>query len=205
MLSHCSQHKRDIKPEQKPIYLACKHLQTAPRLGTLNALAIVVKRKDTELSVRVIKTLLVTILALVLPVVAGCRSCEGGACAIVTCEAGKTFSKSESAVVTTTVLQTLLEAKTPPVLLDARSGKYDDGRRIPGAQSLNAKSSAAEVAKVVETKDTLVVTYCSNLKCQASPRLADHLRKLGYKSVLEYSEGIAGWTEAGNRVKEAQK
>ena len=181
------------------------HLRDTAPLGMQLALAIAVKTKDTELSVRVIKTLLVAVLALVLPVVAGCRSCEGGACAIVASETGKAFSTSEPAVVKTAALQALLTANAPLVLLDARSGKYDDGRRIPGARSLNDKSSAEEIAKVVKTKDTLIVTYCSNLQCQASPRLAKHLRGLGYKSVLEYSEGIAGWTEAGNRVKEAQK
>jgi len=49
-------------------------------------------------------------------------------------------------------------------------------------------------------KDALIVTYCSNLKCPASSRLARRLRELGYTSVLEYPYGIEGWTKAGHEV-----
>ncbi len=86
------------------------------------------------------------------------------------------------------------------IILDARSGKYDDGYRIPGAQSLNSQSSAEEIAKVIPNKDTLVVTYCSNLQCPAGKALAVHLKKLGYTNVLEYPEGIAGWRAGGGDV-----
>ena len=44
------------------------------------------------------------------------------------------------------------------------------------------------------------MTYCSNLKCPASSRLARRLRELGYTSVLEYPYGIEGWTKAGHEV-----
>ena len=169
------------------------------------ALCISMKRKDTKSKLSITNSLLITILALALPVVAGCKSCEGGACAIVASETGKALSETQPAVLTTAVLHTLLEADTPLVLLDARSGKYDDGRRIPGARSLNDKSSAEEIAKTLQTKDTLVVTYCSNTKCPASGHLAEHLRTLGYRNVLEYSEGIAGWTDAGYKVKEVAR
>ncbi len=164
------------------------------------------KRETNKTRQRVLRTTLLAILALVLPVVAGCRSCEGGgACAIATSEAGKTFSKTGPAVVSTATLSALLESGTPLILLDARSGKYDDGRRIPGARSLNAKSSAKEIAQVVKTKDTLVVTYCSNLKCPASGMLAERLLELGYGNVVEYSVGIAGWAEAGKTVVKEKK
>lgn len=86
------------------------------------------------------------------------------------------------------------------VILDARSGKYDDGTRIPGAKSLNDKSTAEEVAAVIPSKNSTVITYCSNLQCPASKRLADHLSKLGYTHVKEYPAGIAGWQEAGGSV-----
>ena len=89
------------------------------------------------------------------------------------------------------------------VILDARSGKYDDGRRIPGAKSLNAKSTPEEVAAVVGDKDAKIVTYCSGVKCPASSYLAKHLTKLGYKNVIEYPKGIAGWSEAGQKVEKA--
>lgn len=86
------------------------------------------------------------------------------------------------------------------ILLDARSGKYDDGTRIPGAKSLNNKSTAAEIAAVIPSKDALVITYCSNLQCPASAALAKHLKELGYTHVHEYPEGIAGWRAAGGKI-----
>ncbi len=98
------------------------------------------------------------------------------------------------------VLENLIESNIPMVLLDARSGKWDDKSRIPSAQSLNDKSTKEEVEKIIKNKDTLVVTYCSSLKCPASNRLYIHLKKLGYKNVLEYPFGIQGWLEAGNDI-----
>ena len=102
--------------------------------------------------------------------------------------------------INTTVLENLMESNVPMVLLDARSGKWDDKSRIPGAQSLNDKSSREEVEKIIKSKNILVVTYCSSLKCPASSKLYIHLKKLGYKNVLEYPFGIKEWLEVGNDI-----
>lgn len=106
--------------------------------------------------------------------------------------------------INTTVLENLLESNLPMVLLDARTGKWDDKTRIPGAQSLNDKSTKDEVEKVIKTKDTLVIVYCTNLKCPASNNLYIHLKKLGYKNVLGYPFGIERWLEAGNDIEMAE-
>ena len=88
--------------------------------------------------------------------------------------------------------------------LHRRSGKWDDKSRIPGARSLNDRSTKDEVEKVIKTKDTLVITYCANLKCPASKSLYIHLKKLGYKNVLEYPFGIESWLETGNDIEMAE-
>ncbi len=98
------------------------------------------------------------------------------------------------------VLENMIESNIPMVLVDARSGKWDDKSRIPGALSLNDKSTEDEVTGMIKSKDTLVVTYCSSLKCGASNKLYVHLKKLGYENVLEYPFGIKGWLEAGNDI-----
>jgi rhodanese-related sulfurtransferase len=113
-------------------------------------------------------------------------------------------AKHSPASINTPGLKTLLDSGVPLVLLDARSGKYDDKMRIPGAKSLNDKSTPAEIAKIVPNKESLVVTYCSNLQCPASHKLFKHLKSLGYSNVIEYPEGIQGWKEAGNQVKPAK-
>ena len=108
--------------------------------------------------------------------------------------------KGDGAVLSTAALKILLDSQTDLILLDARSGKYDDGKRIPGAKSLNEGSSAKEIEKVIPSKESLVVTYCGGLQCPASSKLHKHLTKLGYVNVLEYPEGIKGWVEAKNAV-----
>jgi len=91
------------------------------------------------------------------------------------------------------------------IILDARTGTNDDGKRIPGAKSLSPTSSAEEVSKHFPNKASSIVTYCANLKCPASAALAKHLRALGYKDVKEYPEGIQGWIAAGYPVESAVK
>lgn len=110
--------------------------------------------------------------------------------------------KAGEGTLSTAALKILLDSKTDLTLLDARSGKYDDGKRIPGARSLNADSDAKEIAKVIPSKESLVVTYCGSLQCPASSKLHKHLTGLGYRHVLEYPEGIKGWVEAKNPVED---
>jgi rhodanese-related sulfurtransferase len=112
--------------------------------------------------------------------------------------------KHSAATLNTPALKTLMDSGMDMIILDARSGKFDDGMRIPGAKSLNAESSPEEIAKIVPDKDKLVVTYCANLQCPASDMLYKHLKSLGYSNVIEYPEGIQGWKEAGHQVKPAK-
>ena len=58
----------------------------------------------------------------------------------------KAGARTEAAHIHTDVLRTLIKARTPMVILDARTGKYDDGRRIPGAKSLSPTAKPEEVA-----------------------------------------------------------
>ena len=71
--------------------------------------------------------------------------------------------------------------------------------------SIQSDHIAEEIAKVVKDKASLVVTYCANLKCPASHKLAEHLGKLGYTNVVEYPYGIEGWATAGNAVETVKK
>ncbi len=102
-------------------------------------------------------------------------------------------------------LKALMTAKTPLVLVDARTPKWDDGRRIPGALYVPADSDDAAIAKALPDKNAMIVAYCSNLKCPASKMLAEKLVKSGYKNVVKYPDGLEGWIAAGNAVTEARK
>lgn len=136
-------------------------------------------------------------------------ACGAGGCAVkakTSAEAGGACVAAavKSGAVDTAGVAALLKAKTPVVVLDARAGKYDDGKRIPGAKSLNASSADDEVAKLLPDKNALVVTYCAGLTCPASHKLAEKLKKSGYVNVLEYAEGMEGWLKAGNAVETAK-
>ena len=111
----------------------------------------------------------------------------------------KLVSAKPAGHIDTAGLATLVRAKVPVVILDARS-KVD--KVIPGATVLTAKSTKEQVEKAVPEKDSLVVAYCANLKCPASKHLAKHLRSLGYTNVLVYPEGIEGWIKAGHPVED---
>ncbi|HNV70594.1 MAG TPA: rhodanese-like domain-containing protein [Candidatus Ozemobacteraceae bacterium] len=102
-------------------------------------------------------------------------------------------------------LSKLIADKVPVVILDARSGKWDDGKRIPGAKQLTDTATPEEVAKLVPAKDAKVVTYCSNLKCPASLHLAEHLKKLGYTNVVKYPGGLEDWLKSGKEVVSEKK
>jgi rhodanese-related sulfurtransferase len=135
---------------------------------------------------------------------AGCGSCGKGESASA-CErkAACEHKAADVPKVDTAGLKELLAKGEAVTVLDARSGKWDDGNRIAGAKALNAETPDEEVTKALPDKDAKIVTYCGGLKCPASSALADKLTKLGYKNVTEYPEGIEGWVKDGNEVKKA--
>ena len=138
--------------------------------------------------------------------VALAEDCASGVCSLkMKADATCCPVAAKEAVVNTGGLATLIQSKVPLKIFDARSGKYDDGQRIPGAQQLSADADEAVIAKAIPDKNALVVTYCAGLKCPASKALADRLKKLGYSNVIEYPQGIAGWLEAGKAVENEKK
>lgn len=153
---------------------------------------------------------------------AGCGDCGGhkgegkhkhaGDCKGDTCEVNQQRArekethdqgKHEFPTIDTAALKVLLATNDDLVLLDARSGKYDDGQRLPGAGQMSPNSQTKEMKKAIPAKDSLIVTYCSNVKCPASLHLARALKKHGYTNVIKYPAGIEGWMAAGNQVEKA--
>jgi rhodanese-related sulfurtransferase len=101
------------------------------------------------------------------------------------------------AVIDTAVLAVLVRSGIQMVLLDARG---EGGKKIPSSKSLEVKSTASEVEEIAGAKDSLVVTYCTDLHCPASRAMYKHLKDLGYENVLEYQDGVEGWEAAGYPV-----
>jgi len=117
----------------------------------------------------------------------------------------KCTSAAPLAKINTPALKALITSGVKLTLVDARVGKNDDGRRIPNAINLGPEATVSEIEGVLPSKEALIVTYCANLKCPASRLLATRLTGLGYKSVMEYPEGIEGWVAQGNLVTQNPK
>ena len=116
-------------------------------------------------------------------------------------KAGKPLGEAE---INAAGLKVLMGSGARVSVFDARTGKYDDGRRIPGAGNLSPMARPAELTRHIPSKNQLVVTYCTNLKCPASRMLAKNLKKLGYTNVIEYPHGIEGWASAGYPVQKVK-
>ncbi len=111
----------------------------------------------------------------------------------------------DDAHLTTDALAILVEARVPMVLLDARTAKYDEGKRIAHAKRLPPDATADEAAEAIGSKRHLVVTYCGGETCPLSKKLASQLREYGYEHVLEYPAGMEGWRMAGHAVTDTAK
>ena len=162
------------------------------------------------------------VMAVVVAVLGCCSMCkrhgEGGKCAA--CGMSKTMTCPQCgmdkehckcakmampmAEINTPALKALVDSGVSLTLVDARTGKYDDGRRIPNALNLGPDAKDEEIAGMLKAKDALIVSYCANLKCPASRELAKKLTAMGYTHVLEYPQGIEGWSKAGNPVTQAK-
>jgi rhodanese-related sulfurtransferase len=140
-----------------------------------------------------------------------CCGCSAKAACSAT--AGTTAAKAEAdhghahgyKTVDTGGLKKLLDSGEQVVVVDARSGKWDDGRRIGNASQLAANASKRAIKKALPDKDAQIVAYCTSPKCPASKQLAERLVEMGYKNVVKYPDGIDGWAAAGNPVNETKQ
>ena len=105
------------------------------------------------------------------------------------------------------------------VILNALSLKYYIKNRIPNSYSLpytllkelenkdiihyikSLVSNYPRLHKLVKEKkldilDIPIITYCYDETCDASKQLVEHLIKIGFKNIKEYSYGIMGWEKS---------
>lgn len=109
-------------------------------------------------------------------------------------------ANAEVGKIDTNTLKTILQSGVAFTLLDARAPKWDDGQRIPGAQSLTNEDPVQNFQTIIPKKHSLIIVYCSHLQCGASDRLIKRLKELGYSNILKYPEGIAEWINKGNAI-----
>ena len=118
------------------------------------------------------------------------------------CSVCSAKSVSVNEIKTDELAKLIAEKPGKYTLLDARSGKYYDGKVIQTAKHLGSDSSDAEIAAALPDKKAEIITYCAGVKCPASKILAEKLRKLGYSNVKEYTDGLEAWNAAGKKTVE---
>ncbi|MFO7899706.1 MAG: rhodanese-like domain-containing protein [Planctomycetota bacterium] len=97
------------------------------------------------------------------------------------------------ASVDTPALAILTRSCDRVVLLDTREPS-EGMETIPGARPLAPDCSESDAEAAIGSKEAPVVTFCTNIHCPLSMQLDRRLREPGYENVLEYQEGVDGWT-----------
>lgn len=101
--------------------------------------------------------------------------------------------------ITTEELEDMKENDEEFVLLDVLGEDHFADGHIPDAVNIPLDRLAHEVIDRFE-KDERIVVYCKDIDCEASPKAAEKLEKLGFENVLDYEVGLEGWKESGNEV-----
>lgn len=74
---------------------------------------------------------------------------------------------------------------------------------LPGAINVPLGDDFEErIQKAVPHRDREVVVYCYDDDCDASPKAAKKMEKLGYTKVLDYEGGKMDWKSAGLPVQD---
>lgn len=73
---------------------------------------------------------------------------------------------------------------------------------LPTAINIPLKDNFEErIQEVLPDKHQPVVVYCMNEQCDASPKAAGMMEKLGYERVYDYAAGKMDWKQAGLPVR----
>lgn len=92
-------------------------------------------------------------------------------------------------------LSVLLKEKADLVVIDARATSVYEIEHIPTAINIPHRTMNEETTKDL-SKDTLYVTYCDGIGCNASTKGALNMAKLGFK-VKELLGGLDWWKRDG--------
>ena len=103
-------------------------------------------------------------------------------------------------------LHALIEDDEDIIILDVRESKQRSEGSIPFTEmnkelfvSITRGNLEWKVAKLIEDKDVMIITYCRNGGRGALA--AQVLRTMGYKNSTTLKGGLKGWAKAGYAVK----
>ena len=94
-------------------------------------------------------------------------------------------------------LKKKLDSKEDLLLADVNPRDRFDKHHIKGATFVDYETAARWFVQNKVPKGKLVVLYCENTMCTASPIVSNKLAKMGYTRVFEFHEGVQAWMKAG--------
>ncbi|GII31951.1 SgcJ/EcaC family oxidoreductase [Planotetraspora mira] len=109
--------------------------------------------------------------------------------------AGVTISRAE--------LRSAMDAGTVTVVDGLPEPAYRR-RHLPGALNLTAEDAAKSADDLLPDRSVAIVAYSTDSACTRGPDLVAELKRLGYRDVRLYAEGIEGWTRSGLPVEDDQ-
>jgi len=83
------------------------------------------------------------------------------------------------------------------ILIDVLSKESYQAKHIPKSINIPVDEITDRAEKELPDKEKPIVVYCASKTCNASPSAVKKLEEMGYKEVLDYEDGLAGWLEAG--------
>lgn len=80
------------------------------------------------------------------------------------------------------------------VVIDVNAPLGWNTARVPGSINLDPLKYAE--GELPQSKDEMLVFYCSNFMCRKAPNAARRARQMGYRNIRVMSAGISGWLAA---------
>ena len=94
-------------------------------------------------------------------------------------------------------LKKKIDDKEDFVLVDVLSKESFESKHVPSSKNILVSEIEDRAEEELPDKNKLVVVYCSNTACTASPSAAAKLEEMGYTNVVDFESGLTGWQEAG--------
>lgn len=100
-------------------------------------------------------------------------------------------------IITAEELKKKIDANEDFILIDVLGKESFDAKHIPKSINIPSTEIGIRSKNELPDKNKEIVVYCASRECEASPNAAKKLEKLGYKNVVDFEDGLAGWQEAG--------
>jgi rhodanese-related sulfurtransferase len=105
----------------------------------------------------------------------------------------------------TEALSKIVRSSNPSIMIvDARSLKTDNGKRIPSAKPIPFNAPIENITANLPDKQAMIIVYCSHAQCVESGLLSDRLVRMGYKNIWKYPGGIEEWEQSGYKVEQGK-